>query len=111
MRVFAMVWLFVATSVAAVELGKQADFNVPPQPLATAVVEFAKQAQVQLFADGQRLDGVTSKGVRGRLSIGDGLKVLLEGTGLGFKVVGANSISLTSLSSAGSDVHRAESIM
>src|SRR5579862_1247250 len=94
--VIALMTLALASSSAlAVELDRQFDFNVAAQPLTSAIVEFSKQADVQVLADGQKLDRVESRGVRGRYSIRDGLKTLLDGTGFGFKVVGANTISLT----------------
>lgn len=87
-------WL-CAIDAWAIDLGRKIDFDVAPQPLASAVIEFSKQADIQVIAAGQKLEGVQSKGVKGRHAIEDGLKALLLGTGLGFKVVGDNTISLT----------------
>src|ERR1700687_1827816 len=84
----------------ALDLGRKVEFNVPFQPLASAVIQFSKQADIQVIASGQKLDGVSSKGVQGSYTIDEGLKVLLDGTGFTFKVVGDNTISLTSARAA-----------
>src|SRR5258707_11335357 len=84
----------------ALDLSRKVEFNVPSQPLASAVIQFSKQADIQVLASGQKLNGVSSKGVQGRYEIDEGLKLLLDGTGFNFKVVGDNTISLTSASAA-----------
>jgi iron complex outermembrane recepter protein len=87
--------LLATTSTAAIDLGRQVDFNVQPQALTSAVIDFSRQADVQVLASGPRIEGVSTKGVRGRYSIEQGLKLLLDGTGMGFRVVGEKTISLT----------------
>ena len=96
-RAWIVAWLLVlhAGVACALDLGRRVDFNVSSQPLTSAVLEFSKQAGIQLVASGQKLDGVTSAGVRGRYAIDEGLAILLRGTGFGFKVVGENTIALT----------------
>lgn len=92
----ALAWLLAAMPAWGVDLAREVGFNVPPGPLAAAVVEFSKQAEIQVLGDGQKLDAISTKGVRGRYTIGEGLKTLLDGTGFGFRVRGTNTISLTS---------------
>src|SRR5690349_2024281 len=106
-----VVWLLATTHAIAVELTRQVEFSVIAQPLTSAIVEFSKQAQIQVLADGQKLEGLSTKGVRGRLSIGEGLRAMLEGTGFGFKVVGSTTVSLAPAASASAGVYQAESIM
>lgn len=88
-------WLLLFTGAAAgVELNRQLDFNVAAQELSSGVLEFSKQADIALLAEGQKIEGVRTAGVRGRHTIGDALRLLLEGTGFAYKVVGSNTISL-----------------
>src|SRR5258708_20192563 len=101
-------FLLQAVSGFALDMARRVEFNVPPQPLASAVIQFSKQADIQVLASGQKLDGVASKGVQGRHPIDEGLKTLLDGTGFGFKVVGDNTISLTFANAAGGGIARAQ---
>jgi iron complex outermembrane recepter protein len=88
----------------ALDLSKKVDFNVPSQPLASAVIQFSKQADIQFLISGQKLDSVSGKAVRGSYTIEEGLKLLLDGTGFCFKVVGENTITLTSASTAAAEL-------
>ena len=88
---------------SALDLARKVDFNVPAQPLTSAVLEFSKQAGIQLVASGQKLDGVASPGVQGRHAIDEALGALLRGTGFGFRVVGDNTIALTAGNSPKAD--------
>jgi TonB family protein len=58
------------------------DFNIPPQPLETALYQYAEiSGQPALFAS-DMMDGRSSPGVYGRYSSAAALRLLLEGTGL-----------------------------
>jgi iron complex outermembrane receptor protein len=81
---------------AAVDLTRAVEFNIAPQPLGTAVIEFSKQADVQIIASGTNLDGIRSRAVRGRHTIEGALRELLGGSGFGFRVVGEKTITLVS---------------
>src|SRR5258708_28938839 len=74
-------FLLQAASGFALDLARRVEFNVPPQPLASAVIQFSKQADIQVLAAGQKLDGVASKGGQGRHPIDQGLTTRLAGTG------------------------------
>jgi iron complex outermembrane recepter protein len=77
------------------DLTRQVQFDIGPQPLSVAIIQFSKQADVQVLASAQKLDGVSTKGVRGRHSIDDGLKILLDATGFRSRVSANNVILLT----------------
>ena len=87
-------WLVAAWSTLAVELARQVQFEIAPQPLSAALIQFSKQAEVQVVAAGHKLDGISTKGVRGRYSIAEALRLLLEGTGIEFRPSGTNTILL-----------------
>lgn len=59
-------------------------FNVAAQPLDTAIYILATQAGIDLLVGDAQLQGRTGHAVQGNLSIGAALKLLLEGTGVGF---------------------------
>ncbi|GLC28231.1 TonB-dependent siderophore receptor [Roseisolibacter agri] len=57
-------------------------FEIPAQPLADALADFARQAGVRVQADATALTGARSSAVTGTLTPGDALRALLQGTGL-----------------------------
>lgn len=69
-------------------------FSIPPQPLSSAVIEFSRQADVQVLTAGSRLQGIDTPGLRGRYSVAAGIRRLLAGTGFGYRLVGNDTISL-----------------
>jgi len=72
----ALLWA-TATLVAA----KPADFNLPAQPAAAALVEFSQQAGVEVLFSYQELNTVQASAVAGRLEPETALLLLLQGTG------------------------------
>lgn len=72
-------------------------FKIQPQRLATALIEFSRQAGVQIAAPAALLDHLATHGVRGRMPIDVALRVLLSGTHLGFHPVGANTLGIDRL--------------
>ncbi len=59
-------------------------FNIPPQPLAGALIAFGLQSGKQVSVDPQLLKGVSSPGVNGDMSNDAALAYLLQGTGIGW---------------------------
>lgn len=58
------------------------DFNISPQPLASALPLFGQQSGRQVTADTDTLRGAATRGVRGNLTAEEALGRLLSGTGL-----------------------------
>ncbi|MGH8201498.1 MAG: TonB-dependent receptor plug domain-containing protein [Steroidobacteraceae bacterium] len=69
-------------------------FSIPPQPLSSGVIEFSRQANVQVLTAGSRLNGVDTRGVSGRYTVAGGIRHLLAGTGFRYDLVGNDTISL-----------------
>lgn len=69
-------------------------FNIAPQPLSTALVQFGQQSGRQITADGALLRGVSTPGVQGTMSVEEGLQRLLAGTGLMFSGTAGATITL-----------------
>lgn len=57
-------------------------FNVPAQPAATGVPEFARQADLQLLASADAVAGERTAAVQGVLTVNQGLDRLLQGSNL-----------------------------
>ena len=93
--------LFAMAGVAfAQPLDREINFNIPAQPLASAVIDFSKQAEIQILASGEKLNGVTSPGIRGRFSIDRGLRALLVGTGFTYRHAGQGTVTLVKAADA-----------
>jgi iron complex outermembrane receptor protein len=75
------------------QAAERRSFNIPPQPLQSALVQFGQQAGRQIGADNNVLRGVSSPGVQGTLSIEEALQRLLAGTGLTYSI-GATVIAV-----------------
>jgi iron complex outermembrane recepter protein len=69
-------------------------YNIPPQPLESAVPLFARQSGRQITADAVLLQGLATQGVQGALSFDEALLRLLAGTGLSYRVVSGTTIAL-----------------
>ncbi len=78
----------------AVESRETHQFDIKPQPLASALLEFSKQADRQVVGATEVLRAAQTRGVSGDLSISDALGKLLEGTGLQYELVGEHSIRI-----------------
>lgn len=76
-------------------LSDEAQFAIPAQPLATALVQFSKQAKIQLVTSSVDLGSQQTHGVTGRLAIGRALETLLDRTGLAYSLVGDNTVAIT----------------
>jgi iron complex outermembrane receptor protein len=68
------------------------DFTIPAQPLATALIAFGKQANLQVLTAGSAIAGFRSAGVTGNFSHAAALGHLLQGTGLSFEFPDARTV-------------------
>lgn len=69
----------------------QTNFDIPAQPLDSAITELSRQGGVAVSADARLLAGVSASQLRGTLSPGAALQGLLAGTGLTFRESGQDS--------------------
>lgn len=72
----------------------QRDFNIPPQPLTTALVSFGQQSGAQITSAGDVVRNLSTSGVRGRMAPAAALQQLLAGTGVTYAVTGAGTFAL-----------------
>lgn len=69
-------------------------FNIPAQPLGSAVLAYAEQAGVQVFFDSAKLAGLHAQGLQGAYSVQDGLAMLLRGAPVSYRFSGERQVSL-----------------
>ena len=72
------------------------NFDISAQPLSTALLDFAAQANLSLLVRKQDTKGKKSPGLKGDLYPKEALDLLLEGTGLGFEYIDSRTISVSS---------------
>lgn len=76
------------------------DVAVPPGDLNSALISFADKAQIQIFYDPARVQGLGSNGVSGTFPLGEGLNRLLAGSGFTYRWSGPNNVTLVAVSAA-----------
>ena len=81
-RMMASVAAIVAVAAASPAMAQERNFDVPAQDAARAIPEFARQAGIQIVASGVTTRGKATNAVHGTMSVSEGLRVLLAGTGL-----------------------------
>jgi hypothetical protein len=69
-------------------------FDIPTQPLETAILAFADQARIQVLLWAEPTSNVTSSGVRGLLSPIDALEAILANTGLSYRQIDADTVAI-----------------
>ncbi|RDS79305.1 TonB-dependent receptor [Dyella monticola] len=67
-------------------------FAIPAQPLATALMAFGKQANVQVLTAGETIDALHSHAMSGTFTPPVALARLLDGTGMSFAFVDARTV-------------------
>ncbi|MEM9683948.1 MAG: TonB-dependent receptor [Pseudomonadota bacterium] len=70
------------------------DFDIPPQPLSSALTLFGRQSGLQVAADSDLVAGLRTPGLKGAYPPEQALRQLLAGTGLGYTVSGPNTVML-----------------
>lgn len=82
-------------AAAAIDFSKPVAFDIPAQPLSTALVRFSDQAGVQFTAPATSLDRLTTQGVRGQYAPTAALRIMLRNTGLTYRVVDARTVAIS----------------
>jgi len=70
------------------------DFDIPPQPLASALNRFGEQTGIQFAYSTEDVENVRTGGVSGRRTSEDALRLLLVDTGLDYRVTGTKTITI-----------------
>jgi iron complex outermembrane receptor protein len=83
------------------QVAATATFNVPGQPLASALTALGRQAGLQVVFDPASVSGKSTAGVTGTMTVEQALQQLLAGTGMTFRVSSPSSVTVTLLPSSG----------
>ncbi|MFZ0269453.1 TonB-dependent receptor [Caulobacter sp.] len=75
-------------------------FDIPSKPLKSALVDLAVQADVSISTQAAGGCAPTSRPVRGRFTLQDGLARMLAGTGCGFRMIDASAVEIVRLPAA-----------
>lgn len=94
-HVAAVLGLMANASVCgAVDLNREIDFIIPAQKLDAALMQFSRQAKIQVIASTPNLEEFLTTGASGNLTIGEALKKLLGSSGLAFKKIGEETVAI-----------------
>jgi len=85
----AMLCLPAASVTWSSDLDKEVIFHIGPRPLESALLEFSREADVQVAMASASIRNVQVAGVEGKYPIGTALVILLRGSGLSYAVVGS----------------------
>jgi iron complex outermembrane recepter protein len=91
--VAAMFWFRFGLTLA-IQPQAAVEFSIAAQPLSTAIIEFAKQAKVQVLTAGASVEGLNVSGVSGRLTLSAALERLLKGSGFTYRFVDDKTLVL-----------------
>lgn len=83
-----------ARSSPAQEPADSVEFDLPQQSLASALLSFSEQANVQVIADASVIDGIQCARVSGSMPVEVALKALLDATGLTYAFSSARTVSV-----------------
>ena len=78
----------------AANLDHVVDFSIPAGTLASALIQFSKQAHVQVLSSAVRIEHATTEGLEGKFTINEGLIRLLKGSGLHFRQATGGAIAI-----------------
>jgi iron complex outermembrane recepter protein len=96
-----LVGLLAATDGAPAVAGEIHHFNIAKVNAASAIHEFGVQSGVQILAAGEEINGKRFNNVSGDLSVDEGLRLLLAGSGLTHRYVGDRAVALVAAQDAG----------
>jgi iron complex outermembrane receptor protein len=95
--------LVVPAVACAVDLGHRVVFDIAPQNLASALIDFSRQADLQVMSAGPDLKDRRAPGVRGSYAVGKALDLLLAGSGLSYKAAGPSTVAVVAAATAAVD--------
>ncbi|HWK74222.1 MAG TPA: TonB-dependent receptor [Povalibacter sp.] len=86
-----------ASAAQQVQLvAEERSFDIPAQPVAAALMQFSRQANVQIIADAGKLGDARSQSLSGRFRPAEAISILLSRTGLIYEVTASNTIVVSS---------------
>ena len=83
--------------IASADLTRTSEFNIAPQSLRDALLQYSRQSGVQVTSADAIIQPKNSFGVSGELDARKALEILLKGTDLSYEVIGANTVTIRSV--------------
>jgi iron complex outermembrane receptor protein len=83
---------------------RSATFNIPAQPLVQALTALGQQSGLQVAVSAPAVAGKTSTAVSGVMTAEQALRLLLSGTGVGYRFTSPNVVTISGAPDAGSAV-------
>lgn len=83
------------------QASRTSSFNIPAQPLPSALTAFGRQAGLQVIVDPAVVEGRSSAGVSGTLTAEQALGRILAGTGISYRFTSANSVTIAAAGQSG----------
>ncbi|HYC37295.1 MAG TPA: TonB-dependent receptor [Usitatibacter sp.] len=90
----AAVLALAAPAALAADINDVRPFDIRAQPLDRALIEFSRQAGFQIVSNSAEVARLQSTAVSGSKTVGKALEELLAGSGLTFRVIGADVIAV-----------------
>ena len=85
---------WAAVAPANGRLDREVRFEIPAQPLSTALVQFSKQAALQVVTSSVKLGEQQTQGIVGKTTVREALETLLGRSGLEYSLVGENTVAI-----------------
>jgi len=82
------------SALAGVDMSRVIRFDIPAQGLGSALLEFSRQAQVQIIVESRLTESLSASRVTGQYPRDSALEMLLNGSGLTFRAVGNAAIAV-----------------
>lgn len=89
--------MFHGGAALAADLNAVRDFDIQPQRLDAALLQFSKQSDMQVIGATAAIEDIQTKGVSGKLTNRQALEALLRGTRLTYGPIGERSVRITHL--------------
>ncbi|HLS81713.1 MAG TPA: secretin and TonB N-terminal domain-containing protein, partial [Steroidobacter sp.] len=94
--------LWLGASLRAAELADEVVFDIPAQPLESALLKLSEQSGVQIQMASVDVPELQVAGVSGRMPLSKALAALLKQTGLSYRMVGETTVAIYRDHGAGS---------
>jgi iron complex outermembrane recepter protein len=93
----ALLLMFLSSAANAGDVAKP--YHIPAQPLSNALLQFAAESKLELIVKSDKLRGFKSSGLDGSMTPAQALSQLLQGSGMTYRFVDANTVTIVPPSS------------
>ena len=87
-----MTLVSISLKVSAAETLRH--YKIPSQPLNSALIQFAAEANLELAVTIDKVKGLTSNGIDGNMTVEQALTRLLQGSGMTYRFINTHTITL-----------------